>query len=373
MSGRGKKLDSLKVNLGDLIGADKGAELEQKLVQADAREGDTSSDQEIGDEPAGELGGFRPASDILAEAETEGGGNDIGTAATAVMPKSDPPQPLSVMVPPPAPVPAPAKGTVDPAQNVELTASMQLEAIATVDRAVDQNKIVTEDVPVVDPASAPKPPRDFNTGEQAWLDSAPTDDSEQNAPASEPPPAPAPAPVATPEATATAAAVPAAPRPNHQRVAMPPATPARLFWMNYRSRILFACIPLLAVFAGCLSVSWFVGYRHGLRDRDPVIADSTAPEAGGSESDPTTHVVAEEPRPTRAVMPPERSTEPRSEPGLTGVSGTVVRLPARDAYPTSCRTAGTREGRIPGVTFLCGRDWDHGPDVCNCVAAGRVP
>jgi hypothetical protein len=383
----GAKLGSLSKNQAELekVGA--------KLAEQHAREGDRDSDQGVEDEPLA-LGGFRPARetlDVQVETDAPEKEKDIGTAATRTMPKSDPPEPepQSLMVPPPAPIVAvPVNGTVDPAQNDELSASMQVEALA----AIDQNKVVTADAPVVDPASVPKPPRDFNTGERDWFASEPKDDSETSAPASEPPPpfeterltdsgptptgsvSASPAPVSTPPATV--AAVPAAPRPNHQRVAMPPATPARLFWVNYRPRIILA-----TVFAalGLMALSGGAGYTYALRSLRPAVSgDSIAVPSDVvttevSEASPVAPAVpvVEGARLTRPVMPPHSEPVAPSEPGLVGSSGTYVRTLARTAFPRSCATAGRTP--IPGVRFFCERDARHGDDYCACDVAGFIP
>lgn len=294
-SAKGASLGSLKASLGDQIGKERLDELQKELAE---------------EESPGELGGFRPASDILAEAETEGGGNDIGTAATTAMPKSDPPAPRE-MVPPSAE--AAAQET-----NVALSASMEIDA-AAVEQAVanpvvDQNKVVTVDAPAVDPATVPQP----------------SPDPVSNAPAPKPPlpaaqpPADRKAATAQPAAAASApvsasaptvAAAPA-PRPAQHRVAMPPATPARLFWVNYRTRIIVASIVACLFVLGLMTLSGVAGYTYALRDVAPLnggdaiaVGETRVPlpaETDGTEP-PAERVEA--PRPARAVMPPEPARE----------------------------------------------------------------
>lgn len=330
------------------------------------------------EEPIEELDGFRPAGEVLGETgddEDDSGSGEVDPVAkTTATPL--PPPPLS-------------KSEPEPVQTETGSFEVPVEddSAKTDDAAkAARQTFETLEAPAVNPASvqesasAQKPSHDFNTGERGWFASEPKDDPESNAPASEPPPPftserltdsgpvpVSPAPTATPAATAATGS--AVPRPNHHRVAMLPATPARLFWVNYRARIVSFLVGLVLASG---TVGYHLGYHLAPRDAPAVSGSTTsgASETDVSESDPFVAPV-EETRPIRPVMPPERPAEPRSEPGLTGVSGTVVRLPARDAYPTSCRTAGTR--RIPGVTFLCGRDMLEGVNACNCVVAGRVP
>ncbi|MCR4256768.1 MAG: hypothetical protein NUW08_03630 [Candidatus Uhrbacteria bacterium] len=303
----------------------------------------------------------------------EKNGDAIAKAKAQIAAEVDP---IAKTTATPLPPPPSPKSEPEPVQTETGSFEVSVEDdSAKTDDAVKaaRQTFETLEAPAVNPASAQKPSHDFNTGERGWFASEPKDD---NAPASESPPPftserltdsgpvpVSPAPTATPAATAAAGS--AVPRPNHHRVAMLPATPARLFWVNYRARI-------VSFLVGLVLASGTVGYHLAPRDAPAVSGSTTsdASETDVSESDPFVAPV-EETRPTLPVMPPERPTEPRSEPGLTGVSGTVVRLPARDAYPTSCRTAGTR--RIPGVTFLCGRGQLRGTDACNCIAAGRVP
>lgn len=377
----------LRSNIADLVGEVKKAELEQAIAKSDP----PAPVEEAASEEVEALGGFRPSDEVVAAMAKKVDAH-ARTTATPI---------------PPPPVNAPvvssesedessddassedevSEDEAEPGQtptgSYEIPVEDELSKIASVPSvcAVPAPVVVIvkpeEPSVVIKPAAKPRAADSsmdtldapavteedlkragLNTGEREWFANEPPPpfETEQLADSG---------PVSVPE-VAVPASVAEAQRPTNRRVAMAPATPARLFWVNYKTRIMLAMVVADIAVLGLMALSGFAGYKFALRSPPATSGNSIAVDEGRASlpAEPDDVVRVEEIPPTQPAMPPPPDR------GLTGVSGEVVRQPAREAFATGCRTAGTR--RIPGVTFLCGRGRLAGADACNCVVVGRV-
>ncbi|MCR4256210.1 MAG: hypothetical protein NUW08_00725 [Candidatus Uhrbacteria bacterium] len=270
--------------------------------------------EKLAEEEVEALGGFRPAGEVLGETEDDeddsGSGEVDPVAKTIATPL--PPSPLPEREPEPEPVQT---------ETGSFEVKVEDDSTKTDDAAkVARQALETLEAPAVTPVDLAR------AGVVPPFTSERITDSGPIAPPSE-------------EATPTPAplAPPIAPRPNHHRVAMPPATPARLFWVNYRARIVLA---IAVAVIGLMTLGGVAGYTFAIRSVARVASgDSIAVGEGLGDTAPQVAPV-EEARPARPVMPPSVIEPP---PGTRPTTATEPDEPSRRPI---CRRIGGAPGRL---------------------------